>query len=76
MPIKFSDNHICEKCGKIFEWNYFESVRTRIDSPYFVVEKMPTDKTLVHSFEKSDDGYMVAVNCPYCDFYNRFVFTD
>jgi len=33
MPIIFTDNHTCERCGKVFEWNYFELIRQNINSP-------------------------------------------
>ncbi len=73
MAIIFTDNHICEKCGKIFEWNYFKSERQKIDSPQFKVESYPYGKTLVHSFRQRSSGiYDIGVNCPYCDFDNHF----
>lgn len=76
MPIKFTDTHICEKCGKTFEWNYFELTRQHIDSPNLTVERIPTDKTLVYRFGKNNDGcYDVAVNCPYCDYDNHFSYS-
>ena len=75
MPIIFTDNHVCEKCGKIFEWNYFKIIRQNIDSPHSEVETMPCGKNLAHSCQnKSDDIYNIEVNCPYCDFDNYFTF--
>jgi hypothetical protein len=56
MPIKFTDNHECEKCGKIFEWNHFEIIRQNIDSPQFKVESIPFNKTLVHICQQRDLG--------------------
>lgn len=75
MPIVFTDNHHCEKCGKLFEWNYFNQMRQHIDSSQLEVESMPQGKTLVHSCQQSDEGiYEIQVNCPYCDFDNHFKF--
>jgi hypothetical protein len=75
MPIIFSDKRICEKCGKIFEWNYFELVRQNIDSPQFVPETMPHRLTLVNSCHQRDIGsYDIGVTCPHCDFDNCFTF--
>lgn len=77
MPIKYTDTHVCEKCGKTFEWNYFESVRQHIDSPTLIVEHIPKDITRVHLFKQSNDGsYDVAVNCPHCDYDNHFSFNE
>ena len=76
MPIKFTDNHICEKCKKSFEWNYFQLIRQNVGSTTFKVEAMPQGKTLVHNFQQRDIGiYEVEVNCPHCDFDNHFSFT-
>lgn len=73
MPIMFTDDHVCEKCGKTFEWNYFELIRQNIDSSQFKVETIPCGKILAHSCQKkSNDIYDVEVNCPYCDFDNHF----
>lgn len=73
MPIIYTDSYKCEKCGKRFEWNYFELKRQNIDSPQFEVEYMPHRKTLAHRFHQIDkDTYLVEVNCPHCDFDNHF----
>lgn len=73
MPIKFTDNHTCEKCRKKFEWNYFELKRQNINSSRFEVESIPHDKTLAHGFQQRDvDTYDVRVNCPHCEFDNHF----
>lgn len=73
MPIIYTDNYRCEKCGKIFEWNYFELKRQKINSTIFEVETMPHRKTLAHNFNQVDiNTYYVEVNCPYCDFDNHF----
>lgn len=75
MPIIFTDNHTCEKCGKAFEWNYFELIRQNINSPQFVVESMPLEKTIVHICHQRDIGvYDIEVNCPFCNFDNHFSF--
>lgn len=75
MPIKFTDNHTCEKCGKVFEWNYFELIRQNIDSPQFNIELIPQMKTLAHSCHKRDNLiYDIEVNCPHCDYNNRFTY--
>ncbi len=55
MPINFTDNHTCEKCGKVFEWNYFELIRQNIDSPQFNIELIPQMKALAHSYHKRDN---------------------
>lgn len=74
MPIKFTGNHICEKCFKSFKWNYFEKIRTRMSSASYVAETIP-NVTMTHSFKaNSEGGYNVAVNCPYCDYDNHFTF--
>lgn len=75
MPIKFTGDLVCEKCGEDFEWNYFELIRQNIHSPQFTVECIPCRKTLVHSCqEKSCDIYDVEVNCPFCGFDNHFTY--
>lgn len=74
MPIIFTDKHTCQKCGKVFEWNYFELIHQNIDSPHFTVETVPL-KTLVHSCQQKDIGvYDIEVNCPNCDFDNHFTY--
>ncbi len=76
MPIKYTSEHICEKCGKLFKWSYFEQIRTRSDSRIHFVEDVP-NKTLAHSFTENDnDTYSVEVNCPYCDYDNSFVWAN
>ena len=74
MPIKFTGNHICEKCSKSFEWNYFELTRQHLSDAPIVAEPMP-NVTMVHDFKtNSEGGYDVAVNCPYCDYDNHVTF--
>ena len=73
MSIEYTANYICEKCGKKFEWNFFAKRRSHLESASLLVEELP-NKTLVHSFIKNNDGtYNVAVNCPYCDYDNLFI---
>jgi len=75
MPIIFTDNYTCERCGKVFEWNYFELIRQNIDSPKFIVESMPQGKPLAHSCRQRDNGfYDIEINCPNCNFDNHFTF--
>ncbi len=45
MPIILTDTHTCEKCRKVFEWNYFEIKRQNINSPEFKPEPIPYHKT-------------------------------
>ena len=72
MPIKYTASHTCEKCGKTFEWNYFEPRRGHSESRNCFIEEIP-NKTLVHSFDENcNGGYSVAVNCPHCDYDNHF----
>lgn len=72
MPIKYIAKHICEKCGKAFEWNLLDQRRTHLESGNCFVEEIP-NKTLAHSFTNNCNGtYSVAVNCPYCDYDNYF----
>lgn len=73
MPIKYNAEHICEKCGKPFEWNYFDQRRSHLDSKSCFVEEIP-NKTLAHLFVKNNDGtFNVAVNCPHCNYDNLFI---
>lgn len=73
MSIKYTANHICEKCGKKFEWNFYDQRRSHLESESLFVEEIP-NKTLAHSFIKNADStYNVAVNCPYCDYDNLFI---
>ena len=75
MPIKLSDTYTCDKCGKIFDWYYFELIRQNINSPQFLVETIPQAKTLVHSCQEIDNNiFKIGVNCPYCSFDNHFSF--
>ena len=74
MPIVYADVHTCEKCGRVFKWNYFEPKRQRIESK-LTVESIPHGITLVHSCHQRDNRiYDIEVNCPYCDFDNHFPF--
>jgi len=74
MPIKFTGKHICEKCKKEFEWNYFELQRQKDKFDMPIVEEIPR-KILVHNFYKNNEGnYSVEVNCPFCDYDNQFSF--
>jgi len=76
LPIIFTDDHTCERCKKVFEWNYFELIRQKnIDSPQFKFEPMPHGKTLAHSCQNRNNGiYDIEVNCPHCNFDNHFTF--
>lgn len=75
MPIIFTDNQKCEKCSKVFEWNYFELKRQTIDSSQIKMESIPSNRTLAHNFQQIDiDAYYVKVNCPHCGFDNHFKF--
>lgn len=76
MPIIFTDNHTCERCGKVFEWNYFELIRQNINSSQLKVEPMPHGKTLAHSCQQRNNGiFDIEVNCPHCDFDNHFTYS-
>lgn len=73
MPITFTGDYVCEKCGEEFEWNYFELIQQNIDSLQFNDECILYKKTLVHScHEKSCDIYDVEMNCTFCGFDNHF----
>lgn len=75
MPIIFTDSHICERCGKVFEWNFFELIHQNIDSPQFIIETIPSGVTLAHGCQQKDNGiYNIEVNCPSCNFDNHFTF--
>ncbi|MBQ8619306.1 MAG: hypothetical protein IJ418_17635 [Clostridia bacterium] len=75
MPIKYSGKHRCDKCQRIFEWAYFETIRQSASSSFYQVEALPDTKLLVHRFVAREDGSFDATkNCPFCDYYNRFVF--
>lgn len=74
MPILFAGSHVCEKCKKLFEWNYFEQKRQRINSD-IKPEIVPQDKTLAHyCCQRANGVYDVEVNCPHCDFDNHFCY--
>lgn len=74
----YTDRHICEKCGKPFEWNYVVNNRDHLSSSgLFNVYSLPVDIVLAYSFKENADGfYNVAVNCPHCKYDNHFVFID
>lgn len=75
MSIKFTDTHICENCGKVFEWNYFELKRQNIDSPQYIFKLMPQERTLAYSCHERDNLiYDIGVNCPHCDYDNHFTY--
>ena len=76
MPLEYTDTHICEKCIKEFEWNYYNQVRTKFSEPLYVCEAVPANKTLAYLFEiTNDENINVGVNCPYCSFDNQFKIT-
>lgn len=76
MSIRFTGTHTCEKCGKSYEWNYYEGMRNRLDTAQCLVETIPFDKHLVYSFTKNNSGnYDVFVNCPHCCYENRFIYS-
>ena len=75
MPIKYEGNHVCERCGESFKWIYFEPLKQKLSQGKFVVEDIPTDKTLAYEIKTDDQGNKtVYVNCPYCDWDNHFEF--
>ena len=75
MPIKFTENHICDFCGYSFEWNYFELYRDRMGAPFYRVDSKPLDKCYTVEFKPQGNGvYNVVVNCPKCKKENRFQF--
>ena len=76
MPIIFKSKHICDKCGKEFEWVNFEFVRSKLSSGYFKVEKIPNEPKpyLIERLEQNN--YKVYINCPFCGYYNIFIYVD
>lgn len=59
MPAIFSDNHICEKCGKKFEWTYFKLKCQNINSPNLKVDSIPSGKTLAHDVHQRKQIRMI-----------------
>lgn len=73
MAIYFEAQHTCEKCRRSFEWCYFEPVRNRFDN-IIHVEEVPNNKTIAHQVHLHNGKYSIEINCPYCDYENRFVY--
>lgn len=71
MPIIKQGEHACERCKKLFEWTLFEPYRNSASSSTYYAEAVPTG-TLIHRYDVIDGKDIYEVNCPYCDFYNRF----
>ncbi len=78
MAIKFKSYHNCEKCGKRFEWGYNVPVRNKLsETSNIVVESRPVDLHLAHNAIEIESGkYIIEVNCPFCDFDNRFEYDE
>ena len=73
MPIKYEGKHTCEKCENIFDWAYFAPEKQEYGKSIYTVEEVP-NITLAYLFSKNaQSGYDVGVNCPFCDYDNRFV---
>lgn len=73
MPVMFSDKHVCEKCKQLFEWHYFDLMRQKMTSQFFVIETIPSGTTIAYYCQRSiDNSYNIKVNCPHCDFDNHF----
>ena len=75
MPIKYTEQHTCEKCGCNFEWNYFEYAKQKLGSPIFHVETIPDNSARI-SGKNPNGGYNVEANCPHCGYDNRFIFNE
>lgn len=75
MPILHQGSHICSRCRAKFDWIHFEFTRQKL-SDHLTVEHIP-NQLKVHRFIPTPDGKAaVYVNCPHCDFYNRFLFPE
>lgn len=72
MPILYSDIHTCEKCKKSFEWCYFKQHKHR-NGTLPIVEDVPSKKIAYSCENNGEGGYNVSVNCPHCDYENRFI---
>ena len=74
MPILHRGTHICEKCGKEFEWVHFELIRQPITSSMLQVEKIPNEAKAYLFDNFGYDAFEVGVNCKHCHYDNRFVY--
>lgn len=72
MPITYSEKHICEKCGKEFEWMHFDFIRNRMTDRQYTAEVIP-NILQAYYFHLNDNGsYDVKINCPHCEWDNHF----
>ena len=71
MPIIFEGEHICEKCQKSFNWCYFDFFR-RHRNGVSDVDTIPNGKNIAHHVYPRGNVYSVEINCPHCDYENRF----
>lgn len=71
MPVVDAGTHRCKRCGKLFEWEYFEPARSHMSSPFYQVEKMPDPKRLVRMISGPDGLLTYRKNCPHCDYGNE-----
>lgn len=75
MPILHQGTHVCNGCQAEFDWIHFELTCQKL-SDHLVVECIP-NQPKVHRFMPTSDGKAeVYVNCPYCGFYNHFLFSE
>lgn len=71
MPIIFEATHICEKCGKEFNWCNYDFPRKRTNG-ISEVDDFPNGKNIAHHVHQNGNVYSVEINCPHCDYENRF----
>lgn len=64
MPIIDKGTHRCEKCSRVFEWEYFEPLRNHRSQSLYQAERLPDPKRAVRKVWSNDPGY--RKNCPYC----------
>ena len=75
MPIIFSGRHRCEYCQKVFNWVNFESIRSHMDSSYYVAETIPTEAMAYRVEALGNRKYRIEMNCPKCGKYNIFEYS-
>ena len=71
MPIIFEAVHTCEKCQKSFDWCCYDLPRCRTNS-VSDADTIPNGKNIAHHVYKRGNVYSVEINCPHCDYENRF----
>lgn len=73
MPVILQGERICEKCGRKFDWVYFVNTKAKLHSCSARMEDIP-QLPMAYRVETEENGtHRVYVNCPHCDYENRFI---